>query len=101
TCCVSFMEHGTGWVTRPGLNNPAIGTTETGLIIDGEPGTRFAASDGSVRSNVWVSVKCLRKRLEGLLDGKEVKSFAFELSWTMAMLRRTRYWGRYTQTWVR
>ena len=78
TYCISFMEQGTGWMTRPGLNKPEIGTAESGLIIDGEPGTRFAASDGSVQSNIWVPIKCLRERLEVLLDGQAVKSFAFQ-----------------------
>ena len=55
-----------------------VGNAATGLIFNGELGTRFAASDGSVRSTLWISGQRLRERLEGLLDGQEVKSFAFQ-----------------------
>jgi AraC-like DNA-binding protein len=47
-------------------------------MISGEVGTRFAASDSSVRLNLWVPAKRLRDRLEVLLDGQNVKSFAFQ-----------------------
>ena len=49
-----------------------------GLIFGGEPGTRFAASDGSVRFHLWVPGRRLRAWLEVLLDGQEAQSFAFE-----------------------
>jgi len=78
TYCVALMERGTGELIRPGANEPAIATSETGLVIVGEPGTQFATSDGSSRSNLWVSGKRLRERLEVLLDGHDVKSFAFQ-----------------------
>jgi AraC-like DNA-binding protein len=51
---------------------------EIGLIFGGEPGTRFAASDGSVRFNLWVSARLLREKLEVLLNGQEVKSLVFQ-----------------------
>jgi hypothetical protein len=51
---------------------------KTGLIISDEPGTRFAASDNSVGFNLGVTPRCLRDRLEVLLDGQKVKSLAFQ-----------------------
>src|SRR5262249_54441959 len=66
TYCIALMERGTGQMIRPGSNEPAVATPEIGLIIGGEPGTRFAASDDSSRSNLWVSGKRLRERLEFL-----------------------------------
>jgi AraC-like DNA-binding protein len=78
TYCISFMERGVGEMIRPGSNKATVGTAEIGLIIGGEPGNRFAASDGSVRSNLWVSGNRIRSRLEVLLDGQDAKSFAFQ-----------------------
>jgi AraC-like DNA-binding protein len=79
TYCISLMERGTGLLTRPGCNEPLVGTPEFGLVVDGcEPGTRFAASDGSSRLNLWVSCDRLRERLALLLDRQDVKSFAFK-----------------------
>lgn len=77
TYCIALMERGTGQMLRPG-SNEAVATPEVGLIIGGEPGTRFIASDGSCRSNLWASGRRLRERLEVLLDGHDAKSFAFE-----------------------
>ena len=78
TYCIALTERGTGQMFGSSSNEPAVATPEIGLIIGGEPGTRFAASDGSSRSNLWVSGKRLRERLEVLLDGQDVKSFAFQ-----------------------
>jgi AraC-like DNA-binding protein len=79
TYCISLMERGTSQLTRSGSNEPLVGTAEFGLVVNGcEPGTRFAASDGSSRLNLWVSRNKLRERLELLLDGLDVRSFAFE-----------------------
>lgn len=76
--CVSLMERGTSRLMLPGSHEPVVGDEETGLIISDEPGTRFAASDNSVRFNLWVPPRRLRDRLEVLLDGQNVKSFAFQ-----------------------
>jgi AraC-like DNA-binding protein len=76
--CVSLMERGTSQLRPPGSDEPVVGDEETGLIISDEPGTRFAASDDSIRFNLWVPPRCLRDRLEVLLDGQNVKSFAFQ-----------------------
>jgi AraC-like DNA-binding protein len=76
--CISLMEQGASRIIQRGLREPVVGNAETGLIFDGELGTRFAASDGSVRSTLWISGQRLRERLEVLLDGQEVKSFAFQ-----------------------
>jgi AraC-like DNA-binding protein len=78
TYCVSLMEQGTSGLMLPGSHEPVVGNGETGLIFSGDPGTRFAASDNSVRSSLWVPVKRLRERLEILLDGQNVKSVAFQ-----------------------
>ena len=77
TYCVSLMERGTSRLMLPGSHEPVVGNEATGLIFSGDPGTRFAASDNSVRFNLWVPVKRLRERLEVLLDGQNAKSFAF------------------------
>jgi len=76
--CVSLIERGTSQLRLPGSDEPVVGDEETGLIISDEPGTRFAASDDSIRFNLWVPPRCLRNRLEVLLDGQNVKSFAFQ-----------------------
>jgi hypothetical protein len=68
TYCVSLMEQGTSRLMLPGSHEPVVGNGETGLIFSGDPGTRFAASDNSVRSSLWVPVKHLCERLELLLD---------------------------------
>ena len=78
TYCVALMAKGTSQAVQPGSNEPAVGNSETGLIFGGEPGTRFAASDGSIRFHLWVPGRRLRERLEVLLDGQQVKSFAFQ-----------------------
>ena len=76
--CVSLIERGTSQLRLPGSDEPVVGDEETGLTISDEPGTRFAASDDSIRFNLWVPPRCLRNRLEVLLDGQNVKSFAFQ-----------------------
>ena len=78
TYCVSLMERGTSRLMLPGSHEPVVGDEETGLIFSGDPGTRFAASDNSVRFNLWITPRCLHERLEVLLDGQNVKSFAFQ-----------------------
>jgi AraC-like DNA-binding protein len=78
TYCVSLMAHGTSQVVQPGSSEPAVGNTQTGLVFGGEPGTRFEVSGSSVRFHLWVPGKRLRERLEVLLDGLKVKSFAFQ-----------------------
>jgi AraC-like DNA-binding protein len=76
--CVSLMERGTSRLMLPGSHEPVGGDEETGLIISDEPGIRFATSDDSIRFNLWVPPRRLRERLEVLLDGQNVKSFAFQ-----------------------
>jgi AraC-like DNA-binding protein len=76
--CVSLMERGTSRLMLPGAREPVVGNEETGLMINGEVGTRFAASDNSTRLNLWVPARRLRDRLEVLLDGRNAKSFAFQ-----------------------
>ena len=77
TYCVALMAQGTSLVVRSGSNDLAVGNPETGLIFDGEPGTRFATSDSSIRFHLWVPGRRLRERLEVLLDGQKLSSFAF------------------------
>ncbi len=69
---------GAGRPTRPGADEPAIADTRGGLIFGGEPRTRCAAEDGSVRLNLWLPERLLRRRLEVLLDGQNVESVAFQ-----------------------
>jgi AraC-like DNA-binding protein len=76
--CVSLMAQGTISSVQRGSAEPAVGNAETGLVFDCEPGTKFAASDGSVRFHLWIPGRRIRERLEVLLDGQPVKSFAFQ-----------------------
>jgi AraC-like DNA-binding protein len=76
--CVSLMERGTSRLMLPRSHEPVIGNEETGLMISGEPGTRFVASDNSVQFNLWVPARRIRDRLEVLLDGQNANSFAFQ-----------------------
>ena len=78
TYCVALMAQGTSQAVQPGSKEPAVGSSEIGLIFGGEPGTRFTASDRSIRFHLWVPGRRLRERLEVLLDGQQVKSFAFQ-----------------------
>ena len=78
TYCVSLMARGTSQVVQPMSSEPAVGNTQTGLIFGGEPGTRFEVSGSSERFHLWVPGRRLRERLEVLLDGQKVKSFAFQ-----------------------
>jgi AraC-like DNA-binding protein len=47
-------------------------------VLGGELETRFAASDGNVRFNLWISATLIREKLELLLNGQEVNSLAFQ-----------------------
>jgi hypothetical protein len=76
--CVSLMERGTSRLMLPGSQEPVVGDEETGLIISDQPGIRFAASDDSVRFNLWVLPRRPRERLEILLDGQNLTSFTFQ-----------------------
>ena len=66
--CVSFMEQGASRLVQPGSREAVMGAPATGLAFAGEPGTRFASSDDSVRLYLWFPVKLVRQRLEVLLD---------------------------------
>jgi AraC-like DNA-binding protein len=76
--CVSLMAQGTIRAVQRWSAEPSVGNAETGLVFDCEPGTKFAASDDSIRFHLWVPGRRIRERLEALLDGQAVKSFAFQ-----------------------
>ena len=76
--CVSFMERGASRLVQPGSREAVMGDLATGLVFAGEPGTRYASSDDSVRLYLWFSGKLVRQRLEVLLDGQKVDSIAFQ-----------------------
>jgi AraC-like DNA-binding protein len=54
-----------------------IADTETGLIRDNEPGTWSDHTDGSCRTGLCVPAVLFYRRLETLLDGEQIGSFAF------------------------
>jgi AraC-like DNA-binding protein len=76
--CVSLMAQGTIRAFQRWSAEPSVGNAETGLVFDCEPGSKFAASDDSIRFHLWIPGGRIRERLEVLLDGQPVKSFAFE-----------------------
>jgi AraC-like DNA-binding protein len=76
--CVSIMERGASRLVRPRSREAVIGKSAAGLVFPGEPGTRYASSDDSVRLDVWFPGKLLRQRLEVLLDGQRVDSVSFQ-----------------------
>ena len=76
--CVSFMERGASRLVQPGSREAVMGDLATGLVFAGEPGTRYASSDDSIRLYLWFSGKFVRQRLEVLLDGQKVDSIAFQ-----------------------
>jgi hypothetical protein len=72
------MERGASRLVQPGSREAVMGDLATGLVFAGEPGTRYASSDDSVRLYLWFSGKFVRQRLEVLLDGQKVDSIAFQ-----------------------
>src|SRR5262249_4175448 len=76
--CVSFMERGASRLVQPRSREVVIGDPARGLVFAGDPGTRYASSDDSIRLHLWFSGKLLRQRLEVLLDGPKVDSVAFQ-----------------------
>src|SRR5215831_15710417 len=76
--CVSFMEQGASQLVQPRSREALMGAPATGLVFAGEPGTRFASSDDSLRLSLWFPGKLVRQRLEFLLDGQKVDSVAFQ-----------------------
>src|SRR5215472_694856 len=76
--CVSFMEQGASQLVQPESREAVMGAPATGLVFAGEPGTRFASSDDSVRLYLWFPGKLVRQGLEVLLDGQRVDSVAFQ-----------------------
>jgi AraC-binding-like domain len=76
--CVSFLERGASRLVQPWSREAVIGDLATGQVFAGEPGTRYALSDDSVRLYLWFSGKHVRQRLEVLLDGQKVDSVAFQ-----------------------
>jgi len=76
--CVSFMEQGASQLVQPRSREALMGAPATGLVFAGEPGTRFASSDDSVRLYLWFPGKLVRQGLEVLLDGQRVDSVAFQ-----------------------
>src|SRR5215472_5407403 len=75
---IILFQRGAGRLGRPGSQEPAIANTATGLIRNNEPGTWSDHSDGSCRTGLCVPAKLLYRRLEALLDGQNIKSFAFQ-----------------------
>lgn len=75
--CITVMGRGVSQVVQAGSAEPAVANSSNGLIFGGEPRTRVAGTDDSVRFNVWVSAQHLRRKLEVLLDGRKAESLAF------------------------
>jgi AraC-like DNA-binding protein len=82
--CVSLMERGYSRLVQSRSREAVIGKAATGLVFTGEPGTRYASSDDSVRLDLWFPGKLVRERLEALLDGQKVNSVAFEPAFDQA-----------------
>jgi AraC-like DNA-binding protein len=74
---IILFRRGAGRLGRPSLQEPAIADTTTGLIRNNEPGTWSDQTDGSHRTGLCVPAKLLYRRLEALLDGAQIGSFAF------------------------
>jgi len=74
---IILFQRGAGRLGRPGLQEPAIADTTTGLIRNNEPDTWSDHTDGSCRTGLCVPAKLLYRRLEALLDGEKIGSFAF------------------------
>ena len=74
---IILFQRGTGRLGRPGSQEPVIANTETGLIRNNEPGTWSDHADGSCRTGLCVPAVLFYRRLEALLDGEQIGSFAF------------------------
>jgi AraC-like DNA-binding protein len=74
---IILFQRGTGRLGRPGSQEPAIADTATGLIRNNEPGTWSDHTDGSCRTGLCVPAVLFYRRLEALLDGEQIGSFAF------------------------
>jgi AraC-like DNA-binding protein len=75
---ICVLEQGAGRFVLPGLGEPKIGNSATGLIYYGEPGIRGALSDSHLRLVVRLPTRSLHQRLEALLDGQQVATVAFQ-----------------------
>src|SRR5215831_4961691 len=74
---IILFQRGAGRLGRPGLQEPAIADTTTGLIRNNEPDTWSDHTDGSCRTGLCVPAVLFYRRLEALLDGEQIGSFAF------------------------
>jgi AraC-like DNA-binding protein len=75
---ISMIERGAGQLVLPGSHEPVIGNSTTGLIYNGEPGTRLTASDLQSRLFLRLPTMLLHRKLEALLDGQKVDSLTFQ-----------------------
>jgi AraC-like DNA-binding protein len=74
---VWVLERGAARLVLPGSDQPAVGNAATGVIWNGEPGAQGTATDRSIRHLLWLPARLLHRRLEALLDGRQVESVAF------------------------
>lgn len=75
--CVSTMLTGSLELrTMDGRSFQAIGNH--GLVLRGDPGTRFHSSDGNARFNVWVDATRVERTLAAFLDTPRVRPLAFQ-----------------------
>jgi AraC-like DNA-binding protein len=75
---IVVYERGSARLVLAGTDEPAIGNAAAGCIYSDEPGTWATTSDGTSRRYLWLPAKLLRRKLEALLDGKQVETIAFQ-----------------------
>ena len=75
---IVIFEQGGARFTLPGGDEPAIAHVSAGATYSDAPGFRAVTSDGNSRLMLTLPAELLRQKLEGLLEGRQVGSVAFQ-----------------------
>ena len=75
---IVVFERGGARFVLPRGDEPAIVHPSVGAIYSDEPGFRAMTSDGNSRLMLTLPAGLLQQKLEGLLDGEQARSVAFQ-----------------------
>ena len=75
--CVSVMLTGS-LVLQPAGGSVVQAVRNHGLVLRGEPGTRFQSSDGNARFNLWVDTSRVENTLAAFLGGPLPRRLVFQ-----------------------
>jgi AraC-like DNA-binding protein len=75
---IVVFEQGGARFVLPGGHKPAIANTAVGAIYSDKPGFRAITSDANSRLMLTLPAGLLQRKLEALLEGRQVGSIAFQ-----------------------